>query len=170
MAKQNPVFVNSNGELEKIDGTTDTIDESLIQLATSSVNGLMASSDKSKLDGLSSSSISLAASEAITSGLLCYVDSSGEAAIASNAASSSKAELISLESSALGSSKNYAGPNYGTITMGSGLTVGATQFLGTAGALTETPPTSSGTVVQKIGKAIDTNKVLVDIESIVVVN
>lgn len=43
----------------------------------------------------------------------------------------------------------------GTITGLSGLTIGATYFLGTtAGAITATPPTGSGNIVQRVGVAI----------------
>ena len=45
MAKQNPVFVNSDGELEKVDGTTDTLNEALIQTANSSRAGIMSAAD-----------------------------------------------------------------------------------------------------------------------------
>lgn len=42
----------------------------------------------------------------------------------------------------------------GLITGLSGLTVGAFYYLGTAGALTATPPSTAGNVVQYVGKAL----------------
>lgn len=57
----------------------------------------------------------------------------------------------------------------GSVTLGEGvvsgfvgLTEGAVYFLGTAGGVTATPPTSAGNIVQRIGKAVSTTEIAFD--------
>lgn len=49
-----------------------------------------------------------------------------------------------------------------------GLTVGKLQFLGSTGLLTEVAPSSTGSIIQEIGVAISTTKVLLGIKSPIV--
>ena len=169
MAKKKPIFL-SGGNLEVVDGTTDTLDESLIQMATASVDGLMDSSDKAKLDNLPAQSFSLLADGAVGTGKAVYITVAGKAKLATNTAAGTKAEAISLTSAASGDSVTLAGPNYGITSLGSGLTVGAAVYLGTTGGVTSAVPSADGSIVQRIGTAKASNSVLLDIESMVVIN
>ena len=54
---------------------------------------------------------------------------------------------------------------YFTLTLANGYTADNALFLGTAGAFTNTAPAGSGTLLQKVGKALNANTILVKIET-----
>lgn len=162
MAKKKPIFLNSLGDFEIIDGTTDTVDESVIPVATTSTAGLLSGSDKTKLDTIQI--LQLEAGESITAGNLVYINASGKAMVATNTDPTKKAKAIALENASLGQIKNFAWGAYGRVDeIVTGLTAGSDVWLGTVGGATCTIPSSDGSIVQKVGIALDADSLLVNI-------
>lgn len=103
-----------------------------------------------------------AGSTSITAGSLIYLDSSGLIQLADNAAASTAATgfaPVAISASASGTVIIGDGPNVGV----SGLTRGTQYLLGTAGAVTVTVPTASGSIVQTVGFAQTTTELQVHI-------
>lgn len=170
MAKVKPSFQNANANAQKIDGSNYTLDESLIQSATAAQNGLMTSTQAAKLSNIADQAVSYEAAANMAAGTVCYVNASGKAAKASYSAEASKATIVALASAAAGSSVNYASPNFGKAAVFSGLTVGGDVFLGATGAVTQSVPTTAGLIQQRLGRAVASNTVDIDIESNIFVN
>lgn len=97
----------------------------------------------------------MVASEALSAGAMVNVWSNSGTQNARNADNSSTSKITTGVVIAAVASAGTATVYYSGILNGlSGLTPGATYFLGAAGAITLAPPTSSGTVTQIVGTAI----------------
>lgn len=105
--------------------------------------------------GVANEAATAPASEAIAAGALINLWSNGGVLNMRNADSSvvgKPAHGFILAAVASGATGQYFLPG-STNTGVSGRTIGATEFLGTVGAVTETAPTTSGSVVQQVGVA-----------------
>jgi hypothetical protein len=106
----------------------------------------------------------MAASEDIADGALCNIWSNAgvcELRNADNSDADKCADVFVLKGAAAGGAPILYGPG-GVDTAVTGLTPGATYWLGAGGAVTDTPPTSehSGAVVQFVGKALSATSLL----------
>lgn len=117
-----------------------------------------------------STTITVTASEAIAAGAMINIWlNAGNVAVrnADNTALAKQAHGFApaaISSSASGTVSLWDGENTGL----SGLTIGATYFLGTAGAVTMTPPTATASIVQKIGAARSATELSVAIQQPIV--
>jgi hypothetical protein len=96
------------------------------------------------------------ASEALSAGDLVniWLDSAvAKARKADNSTAGKEANGFVLASFASGASATVYGPSQMN-TARSGLTIGATYWLGTTGGLVTTPPTGAGVVSQVVGKSV----------------
>lgn len=95
------------------------------------------------------------AGENLVAGNLCYLKSDGKMWKVSNAAEATSTGLLALATGAISAEASGTFRLAGYYTT-SGLTTGAIQYVGTAGAITGTIPATSGNVVRIVGYAIST--------------
>lgn len=117
--------------------------------------------------GIAAEVASIVASENLAAGdLINIFDSSGSIKVRRADASSPAKEAHGFVINSV-TSGGTASVYYGNINTGvSGLTIGLTYYLSgaTPGAVTTTPPTTAGYIVQKIGRSISTTSLLVNIQ------
>jgi hypothetical protein len=115
--------------------------------------------------GVGANSLAYTTTEVIAAGALVNIwSSSGTKARNADAATGRAAHGFTLAGAGSGGTVTvYFG---GQITGLTGKTAGATQFLGAAGALTETAPTAPGSYVQVIGYADGTTTVAFELQSL----
>lgn len=167
MAKKKPAFLNIvNNKLvpSVIDGTVNLVDETTIQLATSSLNGIMAASDKAKLDGITGGTpyapLIVPAAVTLAVGDVVYVVDGEAAKTDRDADATAAADGIVSVAGATG--ENVTICTGGLLSGLSGLTPNTRYFVGsTAGAVEATAPTTGN--VQEVMKAITTDTALVNI-------
>lgn len=111
--------------------------------------------------GVGAETITVTTSEALTAGALVNIwNSTGlKARNADNSAAGKEAVGFVLAGFASGAVATVYLPSQ-TNTSATGRTIGAKQFLGAGGAMVETPPTTTGAVVQQVGFAYAATGVL----------
>jgi hypothetical protein len=107
----------------------------------------------------SSTSVTMTCSEDITDGQLINIHDSGGAKVrkASNASFATRAMGYATSTNTTGNSVTVV-LRQGLSASQSGLTIGTKYYLGTAGAITDTAPTSAGTIVQEVGEGKSTTE------------
>lgn len=119
--------------------------------------------------GVGSDSKSMTASEAISAGDIVNVHDSTGAKVRKADATATGKNGVGFAPSAISNGASGTINFEGTISGLSGLTIGATYYLATtAGGITETPPSGSGNVVQKVGTAISATELSFEPGTIVV--
>lgn len=116
--------------------------------------------------GLNSDSVSLPASEALSAGDVVNIwDDVGTARVRKADATAPDKEAVGFVNAAVSGGAAATVFFEGSISGKSGLTPGARQYLSdsTPGAITPTPPTTAGHVVQFIGIAINTTSVSLEV-------
>jgi hypothetical protein len=101
-----------------------------------------------------SNEVSMTCSENITAGQMINIhDSSGAKVRKASNTSYALRVMGYATSTALSGNSVTVNLREGLSSDQSGLTIGAKYYLGTAGAITTTPPTAAGTIVQEVGDA-----------------
>jgi hypothetical protein len=88
--------------------------------------------------------------------------------VASNAAEATGNAIIGVLKASTVTTATGEVQSIGRATVGSGLTIGARVYASTAGAVTQTAPTATGTVVFLIGIAVSTTEVMLNLTHIAV--
>lgn len=131
-----------------------------IGFALSATKILIRISEPILLEDLTMLTQQVVAGEALTAGNLINIYSSASVPKARKANNTNGREAVGyvLEDVA----QNDMATVYlnGKITGLSGLTIGATQYLGTSGAATATAPTASGSTLQEIGTALSATEII----------
>lgn len=97
------------------------------------------------------------AGENLVAGNLCYLKSDGKYWKASHAAASTSTTKLAIANATINTDVTGEFIVYGTFTT-TGLTAGSNYFVGTAGAITTTTPTTEDYVIRPIGTALSTTK------------
>lgn len=112
-------------------------------------------------------SISVLAGEVITAGSFCYVGSDGKAYLSDNttvSSAKSKGFIFRAMNAAINIDNVIIGCYSGGIVT-SGLTTGDIYYLSTAGAITNTIPSTAGHTIRIIGYAISETMLMIDIDN-----
>lgn len=120
-------------------------------------------------DGVGADQLSMVASEAVTAGDYLYITASGEVAKADASIIAKKAVCFATESVAAMSPVKVKFDD--TNTFVAGLTPGVVYFLSdaTAGDVTDTAPTTAGSIVQQVGVALNATTIHSDIAAVPVI-
>lgn len=122
--------------------------------------------------GIGADTKSLASSENLASGNLVNVyDNAGTPTVRKADATAAGKEAVGFVLAATTSPANALVYFEGSITGLSGLTPGARYYLDTtAGAVTATPPSASGNVLQYIGRAVSASEISLELDDAIVID
>lgn len=149
----------------------------VVAAVTSAANSIVATDSTGRIDismmpvGIIADTVIATASEAISAGALVNFYNNAGTINVRNADSTNASKpahgfvLASVLSSGTATVYNLGQQN----TAATGLTVGSVYFLSTVGALTATPPSTSGNLVQEVGVAITTTQLSTYLRSTITV-
>lgn len=162
------------GDAEKIPSTnaSGVLDPSLLNAATTGNNKLLMTGADGRIDpsalpaGVGAASATITASENLTAGQLVNVwNDGGTEKVRRTDATTEGKECVGYVLAGVSSGSPATVFFTDRITGLSGLTPGARQYMSTTpGAMTATPPSTAGNVVQMVGVAVSTSVVVFDPE------
>lgn len=158
MAKKKPLFYNA-GDMEILDGSTNTLDESLIQTVDSSQDGILSATDYITFKaGSTGDSLSrtFVAGQDMGAAKAVYAFASNTAKLAAYN-SNAPSKIIGFSTGSAASGATVTVKTGGKITGLTGLTVNNPVFLDSAGGITQTAKVSSGVYSVKLGYATESN-------------
>lgn len=144
---------NVSGEISEVTGTD-------VSAGAGNSGDIVALDASGRIDstmmpvGIGADTVLVTASEALSAGDLVNLYNNASVLNARKADASNGREADGFVLVAVASAASATVYKEGTITGLAGLTPGAKLYLGTSGAVTVTPPTTSGHTSQRIGKAL----------------